>query len=285
MSYGYKTYLKIDGYNFELTAASYSFEREIDENGDVTSPIEGGTIFLSMNAFPKNNLLEWGMRHRSFKNGVIETTGINSGYTIADEEIAFQSAACTNLKIIYEREHSTYFTTLLTISPQIINFGRNETWGKQHNWTIEGLSRTSVNEDETLDLFFPKDTAIDGFLHVNGKKYEIQAFETEFVQPEDFKGQPQHEVKGGLIMITLRQQSDETLNKWMFQKDTAYEGEIVFAPISRSADADLRIKFTEGKLISFNKMIGVNIGILFSFVISSQEININAIEHTNQPKF
>lgn len=86
-------------------------------------------------------------------------------------------------------------------------------------------------------------------------------------------------------MITLKQQSNKTLNKWMFQKDTSYEGEIVFAPVSRSESADLKIKFTEGKLVSFNKMIGVNIGILFSIVISSLEININTIGHTNQPKY
>jgi hypothetical protein len=143
MSYGYKTHLKVDGDSVELTAVSYSFERDIDENGDVTSPIEGGTIFLSMNAFPKDNLLEWGMKHRSFKNDIIETTGIDTGYTIADEEIAFQDAACTNLKIIYEREHSTYFSTLLTISPRVVNFGRNDTWGKMHNWTIEEVSGKS----------------------------------------------------------------------------------------------------------------------------------------------
>lgn len=285
MSYGYKTHLKIDLQNFELTAMSYSFEREIDENGDVASPIEGGTIFLSMNAFPKDLILEWGMKHRVYKSGIIETIGINTDSTIPDEEIAFIDAACINLKIIYERDHSTYFTTLLTLSPRIIHFGRNETWGKKYNWTIEDLSGTNVSTDNISELFFPKDIAIDGFLHINEKQYEIQAFETEFVQPEDFKGQPQHEVKGGLIMITLKQKSDETLNKWMFQKDTSYEGEIVFAPVSRSSNADLRIKFTEGKLVSFHKMIGVNIGILFSIVISSQEIHINAVDHTNQPKY
>lgn len=44
MSYGYKTILELDGKTIDVTVCSYSFEKEIDENGDVTSPAMGGTI-------------------------------------------------------------------------------------------------------------------------------------------------------------------------------------------------------------------------------------------------
>ena len=129
--------------------------------------------------------------------------------------------------------------------------------------------------------FIPKDVAIDGFLYLMEKQYEIQAFETEFTQPNDWKGQPQDSVKGGLLLVTLSQIADEILNDWMFKPGTSYDGLLVFAPISRTANAPLRIKFEGGKCISFEKMKGRNVGIQTSFLISTEVVYFNEVKHQN----
>jgi hypothetical protein len=290
MSYGYKTTLTLDGISHDVTVLSYSFDKSINESGIATDPVEGGTIFLSLMDVPKKSILQWGIKHKPLKDGIISTIGIDTEGPIAEEEIRFENAACLNLKLLYEREHSNYFTTLLTISPNAICIGRNnncwinKNWPLEDNYSSEQANSSSGQEVKAIieDVFVPGDTAIDGFLYVNGKEYEIQSFETEFVQADDWRGQPQHEVKGGLLLITLKQKSDDILNDWMFRKGTAYDGEVVFAPVSRSENALLRISFTKGKCISFEKMIGINIGIQISLLISPEKISVNDIEQSNK---
>ncbi|MDR3340280.1 MAG: hypothetical protein LBT25_09380 [Candidatus Symbiothrix sp.] len=284
MSYGYKTTLNLDGFSHDVTVLSYSFDKSIDEYGKVTSPVEGGTIFLSLTDMPKKSILQWGIQYIPLKNGIISTTGIDTESPVADEEIVFENAACVNMKLVYERDHSNYFTTLLTISPQNICMGRSNCWINKEWTTEEGDASKQDAEAAIEDIFIPRDTAIDGFLYVNGKAYEIQSFETEFVQENDWKGQPQHQVKGGLLLITLKQKTDEILNDWMFRPGVAYDGEIVFAPISRTENASLKISFTKGKCISFEKMIGANVGIQISLLISPEEIKVNEVKHTNNAR-
>jgi hypothetical protein len=281
MPYGYKTSLKVGTASYDVNVVSYAFDKSINESGQVTSPVEGGTMFLSLAEIPKKNILQWGIEKDSYKSGIIETIGIDDEKPIADEEIAFESAACVNLKLIYEKEHSGYFTTLLTISPKKICMGRTNCWLNKE-WTLPGEPESeSVEEIPDVEDFIPKDVAIDGFLYVMGKQYEIQAFETEFTQPSDWKGQPQDLVKGGLLLVTLSQIADEILNDWMFKPGVSHDGLIVFAPISRTANAPLRIKFEGGKCISFEKMKGTNVGIQTSLLISSEVVHFNEVKHQN----
>lgn len=54
MPYGYKTKLIVDSEEFELKAVSYAFDKEINEKGEVASPIQGGTIIKnSVNKIPE----------------------------------------------------------------------------------------------------------------------------------------------------------------------------------------------------------------------------------------
>lgn len=139
-------------------------------------------------------------------------------------------------------------------------------------------------EAAARDILSLEDKAIDAYLHIGAKKYEIQSFETEFSQAIDYKGQPQHEVKGGLLSFTLKQAADEVLNRWMFQNDVFHDGVVVFAPVSRISNPPLTVAFTRGRCISYEKMIGVDIGIRISLLISAELIDINGIEHRNSTK-
>lgn len=135
------------------------------------------------------------------------------------------------------------------------------------------------------NILFPTDSAIDGHLYIGTKQYEIQSFDTEFQQGVDYKGQPQQEVKGGLLAVTLSQPADDLLNTWMFQPETFHDGIISFAPISKTASAVIKIIFKKGRCVSYEKLMGRGVGIQFRILISAKYININGIEHKNEPRY
>jgi len=145
-----------------------------------------------------------------------------------------------------------------------------------------------MNKDElvnkAVEMFSPNDTAIDCRLEVQGESYEVQFFETEFRQPEDYTGKPQHEVKGGLLAVTIKQCADKLLNEWMFGTNISYDGKLRFAPVSREKEAPLIITFQEGRCISYQKYIGKGIGIEIKLLISAKYITINDKKHNNLPK-
>jgi hypothetical protein len=55
---------------------------------------------------------------------------------------------------------------------------------------------------------------ITGKLVLDGREYAIERFKIGFKQAIDFKGQPQHEVNGGQMSVTLGQKGDATLYAW-----------------------------------------------------------------------
>ena len=46
---------------------------------------------------------------------------------------------------------------------------------------------------------------------LEGKSYEVEDFKISFSQAVDFKGQPQHEMLGGQLYLTLTQAADDNL--------------------------------------------------------------------------
>lgn len=126
------------------------------------------------------------------------------------------------------------------------------------------------------------DTSVDAKLYLNGKEYMIDAFDIQFKQSFDFKGEPQREVKGGLLAITLNRATDEQLNYWMFHNKVMHSGAIVFASGSRIASPVITINFTNGRCARYSKNIGHS-SISLSLLITAEEISVNGITHRNNP--
>lgn len=134
---------------------------------------------------------------------------------------------------------------------------------------------------QAADALLPNDTSVVGHLVFMGQNYEIETFETEFQQPVDFKEQPQHEVKGGLLSITMKQTGNEDFNRWMFQRDIFHDGAILFVPESRISNVAIDVQFKEARCIYYEKIIGNSLGIRFKLIISAKIVTINGIEHHN----
>ncbi len=136
--------------------------------------------------------------------------------------------------------------------------------------------------DKAKDILLPKDTSIDGVLLLNGKEYAIDHFEVQFQQAFDFKGEPQREVRGGLLSLTLNRVTDEQLNYWMFHNKISYSGAVVFRPSSGISSPVLTIRFTNGRLVRYSTAVERPNGITLSITISAETIAVNDIEHTNK---
>lgn len=141
--------------------------------------------------------------------------------------------------------------------------------------------------DKIQELLPPHDTSINAVLLLpSGKEYELLTFETEFQQAFDYRGEPEEEVKGGLLTLTMNHAATEELNAWMFGNNVAYSGLIRFAPFSRFASPPLIISFEKGYCIQYQKTIGeLGGGITLRLVISAKKISVDEITHKNDPQY
>lgn len=141
----------------------------------------------------------------------------------------------------------------------------------------EKAKKTVAN---TLGL---NDTSADARLYLNGKEYPIDTFSIMFQQSvNQYSGEPEQAVKGGLLSIGISQVTDEQLNYWMFHKDVYYSGSVVFGSFSRIANPVIIIEFENGRLARYSK--GVDPSLDLNIVITAKKIEINGLEHKNNRK-
>lgn len=138
--------------------------------------------------------------------------------------------------------------------------------------------------EEVKEISDLNDTSVDAKLFLNGKEYAIDAFEIQFQKSSDFKGEPQREVKGGLLSLTFNRVADEQLNYWMFHSDVNYSGSVVFSSFSRIESPVIIINFENGRCAKYSKIIGDS-SISLNIIITAKKISINGIEHKNNPKY
>jgi hypothetical protein len=127
------------------------------------------------------------------------------------------------------------------------------------------------------------DTSVDARLYLNGKEYPIDTFSIEFQESFDFKGEPQEEVKGGLLSVGFNQVTDDQLNYWIFHPEVYYSGSVVFASASRIANPVIIIEFFEGRCAKYSKNISPSLSL--NITITARKIKVNGMEHKNNPKY
>jgi hypothetical protein len=147
----------------------------------------------------------------------------------------------------------------------------------------DGVSNIKDKAKNTLDKIFnlpQPEGETTAWMVLDGKDYELRAFVTEFGQACDHKGQPQHEVKGGLLHISLYQIPDDVINRWMLRPSVRKSGEIQFRLPSSSMP--LRIVFTDAQCVSYEKEIGYkDIGFEAKLILSPKEISLNGTSQSN----
>ncbi len=65
-----------------------------------------------------------------------------------------------------------------------------------------------------LFSFLQVDSDLTAWFILDGQEYEMSRFDINFAQSVDHKGQPQDEVRGGIMSITLSQTLPENIYRW-----------------------------------------------------------------------
>jgi hypothetical protein len=108
--------------------------------------------------------------------------------------------------------------------------------------------------------------------------YQIQDFQIGFQQDFDYKGQPQHEVTGGIFSIVITQIPDAIINKWMMNSRLPMEGSFVFKHLGYTL---LTIVFEEAYCIDYKKNLSSVTGVATRIIISPKIVTLGNKRHEN----
>ena len=129
-----------------------------------------------------------------------------------------------------------------------------------------------------INPFLPL-THLDVKFFLEGNEYMVEHFKVAFAQPTDHKGQPQHEIRGGQLVLVLSQAADDLLYDWAKRSTKLKDGEIVFHV--EMSSPPLTVTFNRAYCIKLSCDIDEHTGIKTSLVISPEQIIMNGIEHNN----
>lgn len=115
---------------------------------------------------------------------------------------------------------------------------------------------------------------------LDGIIYEVGKFNIGFGQPKDHKGQPQQEVKGGQILITLLHAADDTLYSWAKHPSTLKNGTVEFQ--TDLGMTVLRIEFTNAYCVNLKREISSTQGTKTTLIISPEKVSLDGITHDNE---
>jgi hypothetical protein len=114
---------------------------------------------------------------------------------------------------------------------------------------------------------------------LDGKEYEVATFKVGFTQEIDYKGQPQHETRGGQIVVKIAQAADENLYEWAKRSTLLKSGTIVFE--TEMSSPIIRLEFSDAYCVGLTRILDARYGTKTSIIISPEVIKINDIEHDN----
>ena len=116
-------------------------------------------------------------------------------------------------------------------------------------------------------------------LCIEGTEYIVGGFQMEFKQPVDYKNQPQHEIMGGQMMITISQVADKNLFLWAKTATMLKSGEVFFR--TDLGMTVMKIKFNNAYCIQLMREISDGMGTKTNMIISPEKVSINEVDHAN----
>lgn len=124
------------------------------------------------------------------------------------------------------------------------------------------------------------DSEISAAFRVMGQTYEVFQFNIGFAQPTDEKGEPQNEIRGGQLMITLGQAVGDEIYNWALSRWMRQDGEVIFS--TETGSSPLKISFKNGYCVHFERVVdNTSGGLRTSLLISSEEVALNGITQNN----
>lgn len=133
-----------------------------------------------------------------------------------------------------------------------------------------------------MGLFnFPQvDSNVNVIFCIDGDEYAVEQFKIGFHQPVNgIKNQPESEVRGGRIMITLSQTVKSSIYGWAVKPWVRKSGAVLFK--TGTSGVIFEVGFTNASCISLKRSISISIGVNTSLILSPENINLNGIDFNN----
>lgn len=133
-----------------------------------------------------------------------------------------------------------------------------------------------------MGLFsFPQvDSNVNVIFSVDGDEYAVEQFKIGFHQPVDgIKNQPEGEVRGGRIMITLSQTVKNNIYGWAVKPWMKKNGAVLFK--TGTSEVIFEVAFTNAYCISLKRSINIGIGLSTNLILSPESVNLNGIDFDN----
>ena len=129
-----------------------------------------------------------------------------------------------------------------------------------------------------LFSFLQVDSDLTAWFILYGRQIERNLYRNGSFHIPDHKGQPQDEVRGGIMSITLSQTLPENIYRWGMTS-IPQNGSVIFK--SKTTNPPLKINFINAYCIRFNRSIANEGGLESQLVISPDEMLINGISFDN----
>lgn len=135
-----------------------------------------------------------------------------------------------------------------------------------------------------MGLFsFPQvDSNVNVIFSVDGDEYAVEQFKIGFHQPVDgIKNQPEGEVLGGRIMITLSQTVKNNIYGWAVKPWMKKNGAVLFK--TGTSGVIFEVAFTNAYCVNLKRVIeSLGQGLSTTLILSPESVSVNGIEFDNR---
>ena len=138
--------------------------------------------------------------------------------------------------------------------------------------------------NNVMGLFsFPQvDSNVNVIFSVDGDEYAVEQFKIGFHQPVDgIKNQPEGEVRGGRIMITLSQTVKNNIYGWAVKPWMKKNGAVLFK--TGTSGVIFEVAFTNAYCVNLKRVIeSLGQGLSTTLILSPESVIVNGIEFDNR---
>lgn len=134
-----------------------------------------------------------------------------------------------------------------------------------------------------MGLFnFPQvDSNVNVIFSVDGDEYAVEQFKIGFHQPVDnLKNQPEGEVRGGRIMITLSQTVKSNIYGWAVKPWVKKNGAVLFK--TGTSGVIFEVAFTNAYCVRLHRSISFGQGLSTILTISPETLTVQGVDFDNR---
>lgn len=117
---------------FEISDYKFAFQQGIDQKGKATTKVYGGSVNLVLSQLPPQEIIDWGIDSRKYKDGAIIVLDTNN---LPLERIIFQNAACIAFEVGFTDADNSYASTTLSIQAEKLIVGTGIPF--ENEWALD----------------------------------------------------------------------------------------------------------------------------------------------------